>query len=989
MALRPTVIRNAGTVVGYFGQELNNGVSEYYAKAKGVWHGKLRNRVQLSSEVTKEEFVALMNNRQPNGERLTPRTNKTRKKKVWELDEASQSRVQVEREVSNRKVAVDWTLSVTKDISFYLAASHDQFAESLVYKAAIETFDSLEAQMQTEVSRGCADFDRTTGEALFALFVHRTTRPVDGLPDPHWHVHGICPNFTYDEVEQRFKATETGLLFASKARLEAVFHVRCVELLIQAGYGFRRTADGMELTVLASGEKEIFCKRTREIEALEKKESVDLNRKAAAIVAEAGKKGVFLEHDVEYGKLKDKLGARTRKGKDTIAFEGAALEAEWAKQLTPGRWEAITPEAARNHERIDFLDAETAKRLAIQHAFEKEPVIRDVDLFKSIALFGAGTMTIAAMDAFCKEDPRLARNPDAPDMVTTHEIIAEEQAIRDVVTETRGKYAPISEHGNFVPVDTQLDAGQLAAVKLVLTTTDLAVAVPGYTGAGKSRTVKEAARAVRSITGDSVLVLAPTGRAAKALGTAAGADEAHTIAYFRANERLQKEAAGHSIFVDEFSLINNDDGKWLLDFAKENGCRLTFWGDGKQHVGVSRGCPIVDLLDSGLLDYRQLNVIYRQTNAELLAAVQLAADGKFKESFKAVREKWMTTADNETKLRAKIVEAMVEKITMTELVLAIALMHRQGEAIAADVRARLKELGLLSKEDVSVRTLKDVHLTEAQRADPINYAPGQVLKFHRNAKGCKSSQAWEVERVEDGAVFATHDGVTKTMPISDASAFGLYESAMMPLAAGDMIQITKNNARLGVKTGELRKVLSVTDQLVSLDNGKQIDVSEGLHARQGYTVTSHGAQGHDAPACFLFLPASSAGMMNQRQWLVDVSRAKEELRMFTDCPEVVAHQIEQTEARQTALSLLAKQRYSPFPRPVSQEHAALTPDEIHAKIVAEYSASAASRSAGTSRGPTRSVSPGKEVTEKKRSFPAPLPFPPTRLAALGYSLEKS
>ena len=39
-------------------------------------------------------------------------------------------------------------------------------------------------------------------------------------------------------------------------------------------------------------------------------------------------------------------------------------------KTNPGHWESITPEAARNGDRIDFLDAETAETLAISHAFE-------------------------------------------------------------------------------------------------------------------------------------------------------------------------------------------------------------------------------------------------------------------------------------------------------------------------------------------------------------------------------------------------------------------------------------------------------------------------------------------------------------------------------------------------------------------------------------------------------------------------------------------
>jgi conjugative relaxase-like TrwC/TraI family protein len=895
---------NADRAVSYYGAEL--GTSQYYLKDKGIWHGKLRERLALSAEVTKEDFVALINNVKPGteGERMTARTNTTRKKMVWELDAETQSRIQVEREVSNRRVAVDWTFSLEKDKSVYLAKTKDSLAESLVHKALRERLDAMEERTQTQVCRGGTQDNLTTGQALFAVFIHRTTRPIDFLPDPHWHAHCVSPNVTWNETEQRFKAAN--ILFTDKAYDESVFHARVNELLLGAGYGFRRTAEGLEMTVMTRDETRIFCKRTKEIEALEEKQRSDLNKKAAAIVTAAAKRGELMEHEVVYGKLKDKLGERCRKGKDTASVEGSALEAEWSKQLSTGRWEAITPEAARNGDRIDFLDVETAKTLAIGHAFEQKSVIRDADLFKAIAEFGCGTMSVSEMDTFCREDARLVRNPEVQGMVTTHEIVAEEQSIRDVAAETRGKYEALCPDSRYEVHDKQLDAGQLGAVKLVLENRDLAVAVPGYTGSGKSRTVKEAAHAVRTLTGSSVLVLAPTGRAAKALGFAAGANEAHTIAFFRANERLQKQATGRSIFVDEFSLINNADGKWLLDFARDNGCRLTFWGDGKQHVGVSRGDPVSDMLSAGLLEYRQLNVIYRQTNVELLAAVQDAADGKFQESVDKIKEaNWMHVADNEHALRAKLVEALVEKHKRSEPVLAIALMHAQGERIASDVRAKLKEIGALGPEDTQVKTLKDVHLSEAQRADAVNFKPGQIAKFHRLAPGgFKSGQAWTVERIENGAVIVSHAGKEQALALSSATSFQVYEAETMPIAAGDMVQITKNNPKANIKTGELRKVISLNETSLKLDNGKHLDIAEGVHLRQGYTVTSHGAQGHDEQSCYLFLPGSAAGMMNQRQWLVDISRAKEELKVFTDCPELLEQRVVQSAERRSALDLI-------------------------------------------------------------------------------------
>jgi conjugative relaxase-like TrwC/TraI family protein len=279
--MRPTPLTSSVHVEWYFRNELRKGTSEYYLKEKGIWYGKLVDRLGLPKEVERGDFVALINNQKPNGDRLTPRTNTTKKKLVWELDEVSQSKIQVEKEVANRRVAVDWTLSVPKDISVYLAATHDPIVEKIVHAAALECLDGLQAEMQTQVCKGGrGQEDRVTGEALFALFVHRETRPVDGIPDPHYHVHALQINVAYDHVEQRFKAGN--IRFNNKSMHEERFHARVWDDMIAAGYGFRRTAKGPEMTVLERGEKGIFEKRTRQMEAIAFKQGNDLRSRATA-----------------------------------------------------------------------------------------------------------------------------------------------------------------------------------------------------------------------------------------------------------------------------------------------------------------------------------------------------------------------------------------------------------------------------------------------------------------------------------------------------------------------------------------------------------------------------------------------------------------------------------------------------------------------------------------------------------------------------------
>ena len=44
-------------------RRISEGASEYYTSEHGVWYGKGAERIGLPSEVTKEDFIAIANNR--------------------------------------------------------------------------------------------------------------------------------------------------------------------------------------------------------------------------------------------------------------------------------------------------------------------------------------------------------------------------------------------------------------------------------------------------------------------------------------------------------------------------------------------------------------------------------------------------------------------------------------------------------------------------------------------------------------------------------------------------------------------------------------------------------------------------------------------------------------------------------------------------------------------------------------------------------------
>jgi conjugative relaxase-like TrwC/TraI family protein len=121
-----------------------------------------------------------------------------------------------EKEVNNRRVCVDFTFSVPKSVSMYLAKTKDKEAEKLIHQALRETMDDIEAAIQTRVRIGGADYDRVTGNAIWAKCIHRTTRPVSGRVDPHWHCHALLFNVTYDKPEERGRPLTSATLSRTK-----------------------------------------------------------------------------------------------------------------------------------------------------------------------------------------------------------------------------------------------------------------------------------------------------------------------------------------------------------------------------------------------------------------------------------------------------------------------------------------------------------------------------------------------------------------------------------------------------------------------------------------------------------------------------------------------------------------------------------------------------------------------------------------------------
>ena len=139
---------------------------------------------------------------------------------------------------------------------------HDVFRE-----AVKETMEEMENAMRARVRTNGAKDDRLTSNMVWADFIHRTARPVNGVVDPQLHCHAVAFNATYDPVEDRWKAGEFANLVRDKGYYQAAFHSRLAGKLGDLGYGIERDGNSFKLAGIAPEMTDIFSRRTAVIEA--------------------------------------------------------------------------------------------------------------------------------------------------------------------------------------------------------------------------------------------------------------------------------------------------------------------------------------------------------------------------------------------------------------------------------------------------------------------------------------------------------------------------------------------------------------------------------------------------------------------------------------------------------------------------------------------------------------------------------------------------
>ncbi|MFL5241535.1 MAG: MobF family relaxase [Gemmataceae bacterium] len=806
-------------------------VADYYSEGQelvGLWGGKGALMLGLSGTVDQFAFERLCDNLDPRtGDPLTVRTR------------------------TERTVGYDFTFSVPKSVSVLYAMSGDQDIMDAFRAAVDETMREIETEMKTRVRMGGKDENRSTGNMVWAEFIHTTSRPVDGLPDPQLHAHVFAFNTTWDQEEERWKAGQFRELKRDAPYFQAAFRVRLANRLQDIGFAVERKRDDFEIAGIPKDVLKRFSRRTALIEK----------------VAE--------ELGITDPRRKDGLGAGTREKKGKPLGLGA-LRKEWSARLSDKERDAI----AEVHRREQVAARpEHSEKLAVdhatQHCFVREAVVPERKIVTEALKRGLGAVTVTGVNTEVNNRPWISSEITGRKMATTNEMLTLESRLIDFARDGRGRCRPLGNPDRPVSRDWFND-GQKAAVRHVLGSRDRVMVIRGVAGTGKTTLEQEIGEAL-SEAGKPVVALAQSVKASReVLREEAGFDDADTVARFLKDERMQQSAKGGVILVDEASQLGTRDMFKVFGVAEAVNARVILVGDRRQHRSVTAGEPLKLLEELAGLPVAEVTEILRQ-QGDYKKAAEALSEGRIPEAFEELdRLGWIrevADADRNKELADAYLAAVAEKKRGGEYksALVVSPTHAEADRITDAIRTGLKAQGKITRQRI-VDVWVPAHLTEPEKADATQYDAGNLLQFHQNAKGFAK-----------GARLIVGDGVAP--PVDLAERFEVYRPMQLPLSVGDRVRITaggqtKDGKKLS--NGSLFTVKGFNRHGdIVVDGGRVIDRDFG-HLTHGYVVTSHASQGATVDKVFIGLSSQSFPATDQRTGYVSITRGKEQVQLFTD-----------------------------------------------------------------------------------------------------------
>ncbi len=572
----------------------------------------------------------------------------------------------------------------------------------------------------------------------------------------------------------------------------------------------------------------------------------------AALMTRAAKR------DVDRAELR-KTWQRQAEG---LGFDAKALAADAVERSKDsadkdrGVGRDTVSKAAVTGRQADLFDpptqspADAAMAWAVAHLSEREAVFAKTGLLAAALSWKPGSVSIGEAEAAVArlEKDGALHACGLPQRGESLIAVADEKETVALMERGQGASRPIMRSWIAGPLmhNGRLTAGQKEAVKTILSSKDRVVGVQGYAGAGKT-TMLDRARQLAARSGYRTIGVAPSASAARTLAVEAGI-ETETLQRFLARNagmaegRLTRKGAREMraafrktvLVVDEGSLASTVQTRDLLRIAAAIRIpRVVLVGDAKQLDAVDAGKPFAQLQQAGMRT-AVMDEILRQKDADLKEAVRASLAGEIGRAFDKLGDR-IAEVNPDNLAGAAAARWLKLSPREREHTGLMAPSHALRTGINGHIRERLARDGVIGGPAYEGERRVSHGYTHAEKAVAANYAPGDVVVFHRDYRSLGVARGDE-RRVDgvDGARGAVmlegRNGETVAWRPRRVGAkrggVEVYRTESMELRAGDRIRWTRNDAGFGLVNSDTAEVAEVRGSRVAfrLGDGRTLEL---------------------------------------------------------------------------------------------------------------------------------------------------------------------
>ncbi len=788
--LRIVENKSAAAAKKYYDSGLSRG--DYYivedeliGGGASEWLGRAAERLGLAGQVTREQFLNLCDNEMPDGQgRLTARTRAV------------------------RRVGYDINFHVPKSVSVALLLFEQRELLEAFRAAVRDTILQLELDIRTRVRVNGANEQRVTGNLVAAMFVHGTTRPIDGIPDPHLHAHVFVFNATHDPVENKWKALDISEVKRDAPHYESYFHSRLAARIEQLGYETRSTGERTwELAHVPDSVIEKFSRRTQEIERIAQ------------------------DRSITDPKEKAELGARTRRRKSE-SLPLAAIRENWERRLSDVERSALRDFQPLGPTRVRELDLDAAVEQALRNCLRYRSMTSERQVLRETVRLGAGPVTADSFQVALEQAGVQRLEVGGERFLTTAESQRDMSTILNVARDGRGRCTAYLEA-------TSQRGEQSSRTGLqddLMNSQDRVTLLRAQGRVFPTELEKQLATELRD---QSHRVLFVSGDARGNQKSPAG----QTVREFLDDYQSRQKCEGRTIWVRNPERVPVRDLADLCQTAVGAQARIVL-AAGRARRGRSVPGDMLSALErlAGLRSaQRESARSTRDEQREAFHELKQAKQVYRADTFERADASYRVTKDEAIHKAAarEFVNALQDKKTP--------IIVTAGDVVdlTRETRVAMRKGGLL-KRDRQFEKLTRLPFNDEQRRDARVYQRGQVVQFFRAAKGFRPGQKYEVLGHDMwGNVLARKGLFVEALPLKQSDRFSLFSRSSIDLGRGEFVRITCGGRTKNERFG-MEKLLSKRQQAVRLANFAMFDIKppdrryrvprDSVHRVAGFTL---------------------------------------------------------------------------------------------------------------------------------------------------------